>query len=42
VSEAAAIPLVLDTSVVTAIARGDSDIIGLIQGSDPDEREHEE
>lgn len=34
VSEVAAPPLVLDTSVVTAVARGDPDIIGLIQGYD--------
>jgi predicted nucleic acid-binding protein len=34
VSDGAAAPLVLDTSVVTAIARGDPDIIGLIQGYD--------
>jgi predicted nucleic acid-binding protein len=27
-------PLILDTSVLTAIARGDPDIIGLIQGYD--------
>jgi predicted nucleic acid-binding protein len=32
--EATAPPLVLDTSVVTAVARGDSDIIALIQGYD--------
>jgi predicted nucleic acid-binding protein len=34
VSEVGAPPLVLDTSVVTAVARGDPDIIGLIQGYD--------
>ena len=33
-SEGTAPPLVLDTSVVTAVARGDPDIIGLIQGYD--------
>lgn len=33
-SEATAAPLVLDTSVVTAVARGDPDIIGLIQQYD--------
>ncbi len=33
-SEATAPPFVLDTSVVTAVARGDPDIIGLIQGYD--------
>ncbi|HET9895906.1 MAG TPA: hypothetical protein VFQ44_13345 [Streptosporangiaceae bacterium] len=30
----APIPLILDTSVLTAIARGDSDIIGLMQAYD--------
>jgi predicted nucleic acid-binding protein len=34
VSEATAAPFVLDTSVVTAVARGDPDIIGLIQEYD--------
>jgi len=34
VSEVTAPPFVLDTSVVTAVARGDPDIIGLIQGYD--------
>jgi predicted nucleic acid-binding protein len=34
VSEASAPPFVLDTSVVTAVARGDPDIIGLIQEYD--------
>jgi predicted nucleic acid-binding protein len=34
VSEVTALPFVLDTSVVTAVARGDPDIIGLIQGYD--------
>jgi predicted nucleic acid-binding protein len=34
VSEVDAAPLVLDTSVLTAVARGDPDIIGLIQGYD--------
>ena len=33
-SEVTAPPFVLDTSVVTAVARGDPDIIGLIQGYD--------
>lgn len=33
-TEPAAIPLILDTSVLTAIARGDSDIIGLVQAYD--------
>ena len=33
-SEATGPPFVLDTSVVTAVARGDPDIIGLIQGYD--------
>ena len=33
-SEVTAPPSVLDTSVVTAVARGDPDIIGLIQGYD--------
>ena len=33
-SEATAAPFVLDTSVVTAVARGDPDIIGLIQEYD--------
>lgn len=33
-SEATAPPFVLDTSVVTAVARGDPDIIGLLQGYD--------
>lgn len=28
------IPLILDTSVVTAVARGDADIIGLVQAYD--------
>ena len=32
--EVTALPLVLDTSVVTAVARGDPDIIGLLQGYD--------
>jgi predicted nucleic acid-binding protein len=30
----AGIPLILDTSVLTAIARGDTDIIGLVQAYD--------
>jgi predicted nucleic acid-binding protein len=34
VSEATAPPFVLDTSVVTAVARGDPDVIGLIQQYD--------
>jgi predicted nucleic acid-binding protein len=34
VSEATAPPFVLDTSVVTAVARGDPDVIGLIQEYD--------
>jgi hypothetical protein len=34
VSEATAPPFVLDTSVVTAVARGDPDIIALLQGYD--------
>jgi predicted nucleic acid-binding protein len=34
VGEATAPPFVLDTSVVTAVARGDPDIIGLIQEYD--------
>ena len=33
-SDTAAAPLILDTSVLTAIARADADIIGLIQGYD--------
>ena len=33
-SEVTAPPFVLDTRVVTAVARGDPDIIGLIQGYD--------
>lgn len=33
-SEATAPPFVLDTSVVTAVARGDPDIIALLQGYD--------
>lgn len=33
-TEPAWIPLILDTSVLTAIARGDSDIIGLVQAYD--------
>ena len=33
-SAAAPTPLILDTSVLTAVARGDPDIIGLIQGYD--------
>jgi predicted nucleic acid-binding protein len=34
VSEPAATPLILDTSVLIAVARGDPDIIGLIQAYD--------
>ena len=33
-SDAAPAPLILDTSVLTAVARGDPDIIALIQGYD--------
>ena len=33
-SEVTAPPFVLDTSVVTAVARGDPNVIGLIQGYD--------
>ena len=33
-TEPARIPLILDTSVLTAIARADSDIIGLVQAYD--------
>lgn len=38
-SEVTAPPLVLDTSVVTAVACGDPDIIGLIQGYDVRDRQ---
>jgi predicted nucleic acid-binding protein len=34
VSDQTPTPLILDTSVLTAVARGDPDIIGLIQGYD--------
>jgi predicted nucleic acid-binding protein len=34
VSDGTATPLILDTSVLTAVARADSDIISLIQGYD--------
>jgi len=34
VSDATPTPLILDTSVLTAVARGDPDIIGLIQAND--------
>jgi len=34
VIEPAGLPLILDTSVLTAIARGDTDIIGLVQAYD--------
>jgi len=34
VSEASPTPFILDTSVLTAVARGDADVIALIQGYD--------